>query len=106
MPEYNIDDIVAGAQRQQLEAQLEEQLNGLRVNHNVPVDHALFRLFFEALNPNMNVNELNDDDVAALQEQMNEILDGGHLPDQEGEGEWQQDWNSDEEWLVCSSYRD
>ena len=100
MPEYNIDDIVAGAQRQQLEAQLEEQLNGLRVNHNVPVDHDLFRLFFEALNPNMNVNELNDDDVAALQEQMNEILDGGHLPDQEGEGEWQQDWNSDEEWLV------
>ncbi|OAO14465.1 hypothetical protein AV274_3768 [Blastocystis sp. ATCC 50177/Nand II] len=97
LPEYNIDDIVAGAQRQQLEAQLEEQLNGLRVNHNVPVDHDLFRLFFEALNPNMNVNELNDDDVAALQEQMNEILDGGHLPDQEGEGEWQQDWNSDEE---------
>lgn len=100
-----MDDIVAGAQRQQLEAQLEAQLNGLRVNHNVPVDHDLFRLFFEALNPNMNVNELNDDDVAALQEQMNEILDGGNLEGQEGGDEWQEDWNSDEEWFICFTTR-
>ena len=61
-----MNEVVADAQRHQMEAQLQEQLEGMRVDHNVPVDHDLFRLFFEALNPNMNVNELNDDDVAAL----------------------------------------
>ena len=98
-----MNEVVADAQRHQMEAQLQEQLEGMRVDHNVPVDHDLFRLFFEALNPNMNVNELNDDDVAALQEQMNEILEGNVLvhPNENEEGEWQQDWNSDEEYRVC-----
>lgn len=102
-----MNEVVADAQRHQMEAQLQEQLEGMRVDHNVPVDHDLFRLFFEALNPNMNVNELNDDDVAALQEQMNEILEGNVLvhPNENEEGEWQQDWNSDEEYRVCYKQR-
>ena len=45
----------------------------------------------------MNAAELNDDDVAALQEQMNEMLDAGIVNGEEGEGEWQEDWNSDDE---------
>ena len=94
-----MNDIVGGFQRRQLEEQLETQLAGMRVPHNIPADHNLLRLFLEALNPNMNAAELNDDDVAALQEQMNELLEAGVLPQQqqEGEEEWQQDWNSDDE---------
>ena len=94
-----MNDIVGGFQRRQLEEQLENQLAGMRVPNNIPADHNLLRLFLEALNPNMNAAELNDDDVAALQEQMNELLEAGVLPQQqqEGEEEWQQDWNSDDE---------
>ena len=94
-----MNDIVGGFQRRQLEEQLENQLAGMRVPNNIPADHNLLRLFLEALNPNMNAAELNDDDVAALQEQMNEMLEAGVLPQQqqEGEEEWQQDWNSDDE---------
>ena len=94
-----MNDIVGGFQRRQLEEQLENQLAGMRVPNNIPADHYLLRLFLEALNPNMNAAELNDDDVAALQEQMNELLEAGVLPQQqqEGEEEWQQDWNSDDE---------
>lgn len=90
-----MNDIVGGFQRRQLE----NQLAGMRVPNNIPADHNLLRLFLEALNPNMNAAELNDDDVAALQEQMNELLEAGVLPQQqqEGEEEWQQDWNSDDE---------
>lgn len=69
----------------------------MRVPNNVPADHNMLRLFLEALNPNMNAAELNDDDVAALQEQMNEMLDAGIVNGEEGEGEWQEDWNSDDE---------
>ena len=94
-----MNDIVGGFQRRQLEEQLENQLAGMRVPNNIPADHNLLRLFLEALNPNMNAAELNDDDVAALQEQINELLEAGVLPQQqqEGEEEWQQDWNSDDE---------
>lgn len=93
-----MNDIVGGFQRRQLEEQLENQLAGMRVPNNIPADHNLLRLFLEALNPNMNAAELNDDDVAALQEQMNELLEAGVLPQQQQEGEeWQQDWNSDDE---------
>ena len=94
-----MNDIVGGFQRRQLEEQLENQLAGMRVPNNIPADHNLLRLFLEALNPNMDAAELNDDDVAALQEQMNELLEAGVLPQQqqEGEEEWQQDWNSDDE---------
>ena len=94
-----MNDIVGGFQRRHLEEQLENQLAGMRVPNNIPADHNLLRLFLEALNPNMNAAELNDDDVAALQEQMNELLEAGVLPQQqqEGEEEWQQDWNSDDE---------
>ena len=94
-----MNDIVGGFQRRQLEEQLENQLAGMRVPNNIPADHNLLRLFLEALNPNMNAAELNDDDVAALQEQMNELLEAGVLPQQqqEGEEEWQQDWKSDDE---------
>ena len=94
-----MNDIVGGFQRRQLEEELENQLAGMRVPNNIPADHNLLRLFLEALNPNMNAAELNDDDVAALQEQMNELLEAGVLPQQqqEGEEEWQQDWNSDDE---------
>ena len=94
-----MNDIVGGFQRRQLEEQLENQLAGMRVPNNIPADHNLLRLFLEALNPNMNAAELNDDDVAVLQEQMNELLEAGVLPQQqqEGEEEWQQDWNSDDE---------
>ena len=94
-----MNDIVGGFQRRQLEEQLENQLAGMRVPNNIPADHNLLRLFLEALNPNMNAAELNDDDVAALQEQMNELLEAGVLPQQqqEGEEEWQQDWNTDDE---------
>ena len=94
-----MNDIVGGFQRRQLEEQLENQLAGMRVPNNIPADHNLLRLFLEALNPNMNAAELNDDDVAALQEQMNELLEAGVLPQQqqEGEEEWKQDWNSDDE---------
>ena len=94
-----MNDIVGGFQRRQLEEQLENQLAGMRVPNNIPADHNLLRLFLEALNPNMNAAELNDDDVAALQEQMNELLEAGVLPQQqqEGEEEWQQDWDSDDE---------
>ena len=94
-----MNDIVGGFQRRQLEEQLENQLAGMRVPNNIPADHNLLRLFLEALNPNMNAADLNDDDVAALQEQMNELLEAGVLPQQqqEGEEEWQQDWNSDDE---------
>ena len=93
-----MNDIVGGFQRRQLEEQLENQLAGMRVPNNIPADHNLLRLFLEALNPNMNAAELNDDDVAALQEQMNELLEAGVLPQQQGEEEeWQQDWNSDDE---------
>lgn len=94
-----MNDIVGGFQRRQLEEQLENQLAGMRVPNNIPADHNLLRLFLEALNPNMNAAELNDDDVAALQEQMNELLEADVLPQQqqEGEEEWQQDWNSDDE---------
>lgn len=94
-----MNDIMGGFQRRQLEEQLENQLAGMRVPNNIPADHNLLRLFLEALNPNMNAAELNDDDVAALQEQMNELLEAGVLPQQqqEGEEEWQQDWNSDDE---------
>ena len=94
-----MNDIVGGFQRRQLEEQLENQLAGMRVHNTIPADHNLLRLFLEALNPNMNAAELNDDDVAALQEQMNELLEAGVLPQQqqEGEEEWQQDWNSDDE---------
>ena len=94
-----MNDIVGGFQRRQLEEQLENQLAGMRVPNNIPADHNLLRLFLEALNNNMNAAELNDYDVAALQEQMNELLEAGVLPQQqqEGEEEWQQDWNSDDE---------
>ena len=94
-----MNDIVGGFQQRQLEEQLENQLAGMRIPNNIPADHNLLRLFIEALNPNMNAAELNDDDVAALQEQMNELLEAGVLPQQqqEGEEEWQQDWNSDDE---------
>ena len=94
-----MNDIVGGCQRRQLEEQLENQLAGMRVPNNIPADHNLLRLFLEALNPNMNAAELNDDDMAALQEQMNELLEAGVLPQQqqEGEEEWQQDLNSDDE---------
>lgn len=78
--------------------QLDDQLNAMMVENNVPVDHNLFQLFFEALNPAMNANELNDDDVAALQEQMNEILNA--QPEAPQEEVWQEDWNSDEEYTV------
>lgn len=81
--------------------QMEQQLNAMMVENNVPADHNLLRLFFEALNPEMNANELNDDDVAALQEQMLEMLNaphpGGLQGGEEEEEVWQQDWNSDEE---------
>ena len=94
-----MNDIVGGFQRRQLEEQLENQLAGMRVPNHIPADHKLIRLFLESLNRNMIASELNDDDVAALQEQMNELLEAGVLPQQqqEGEEEWQQDWNSDDE---------
>lgn len=93
-----MNDIVGGFQQRQLEEQLENQLAGMRVPNNIPADHNLLRLFIEALNPNMNAAELNDDDVAALQEQMNELLEAGVLPQQQQEQEeWEQDWNSDDE---------
>ena len=93
-----MNDIVGGFQQRQLEEQLENQLAGMRVPNNIPADHNLLRLFIEALNPNMNAAELNDDDVAALQEQMNELLEARVLPQQQQEQEeWEQDWNSDDE---------
>ena len=93
-----MNDIVGGFQQRQLEEQLENQLAGMRVPNNIPADHNLLRLFIEALNPNMNAAELNDDDVAALQEQMNELLEAGVLPQQQQEQEeWEQDWHSDDE---------
>ena len=76
------------------------QLEGMRVPNNIPADHNLLQLFLEALNPNMNAAELNDDDIAALQEQINEIMETGGganiVGDEDGEGEWQQDWDSDD----------
>ena len=93
-----MNDIVGDFQRRQLEEQMDNQLAGMRIPNNIPADHNLLRLFIEALNPNMNAAELNDDDVAALQEQVNELLEAGALPQQpDAEDEWQQDWNSDEE---------
>ncbi len=92
-----MNEIMGDLRQQQLEQQLENQLAGMRVPNNVPADHNMLRLFLEALNPNMNAAELNDDDVAALQEQMNEMLDAGIVNGEEGEGEWQEDWNSDDE---------
>ena len=84
--------------------QMEERLNAMMVENNVPADHNLLRLFFEALNPEMNANELNDDDVAALQEQVLEMMNaqnGGMMQQQPGGEEeaevWQEDWNSDDE---------
>ena len=76
------------------------QLEGMRVPNNIPADHNLLQLFLEALNPNMNAAELNDDDIAALQEQINEIMETGGganiIGDEDDEGEWQQDWDSDD----------
>ena len=92
-----MNEIMGDLRQQQLEQQLENQLAGMRVPNNVPADHNMLRLFLEALNPNMNAVELNDDDVAALQEQMNEMLDAGIMNREEGEEEWQEDWNSDDE---------
>lgn len=103
IPEVELRDIIDDLPQRQME----EQLNAMMVENNVPADHNLFRLFFEALNPNMNANELNDDDVAALQEQVLEMMNaqnGGMMQQQQqqagGEEEaevWQEDWNSDNE---------
>ena len=98
IPEVELRDIIDDLPQRQME----EQLNAMMVENNVPADHNLLRLFFEALNPEMNANELNDDDVAALQEQVLEMMNaqnGGMMqPGGEEEAEvWQEDWNSDEE---------
>lgn len=100
IPEVELRDIIDDLPQRQME----ERLNAMMVENNVPADHNLLRLFFEALNPEMNANELNDDDVAALQEQVLEMMNaqnGGMLQQQPGGEEeaevWQEDWNSDEE---------
>ena len=93
-PEVDMNEVLGDLHQRQLD----DQLNAMMVENNVPVDHNLFQLFFEALNPAMNANELNDDDVAALQEQMNEILNA--QPEAPQEEVWQEDWNSDEEYTV------
>ena len=102
IPEVDLRDIIDDIPQRQME----ERLNAMMVENNVPADHNLFRLFFEALNPEMNANELNDDDVAALQEQVFEMMNaqaavGGGAGEEEEEV-WQEDWNSDEEqYRVC-----
>ena len=54
------------------------------------------------MNPEMNANEMNDDDVAAMNEQLAEFLQQGirfQQPNNEDEDVdedgWQQDWDSD-----------
>lgn len=79
-----------------MEEQIDQEINQRRVQNNIPADHNLLRLFLETFNPEMNANELNDDDVAAIYEQYEEIL-RMQQQQQNGndEGEWQQDWDSD-----------
>lgn len=94
-----MNEILGDLRQRQLEEQMANQLEGMRVPNNIPVDHNLLQLFFEALNPNMNAAELNDDDIAAMQEQIDEILMAGGganiVENEDDEGEWQQDWDSD-----------
>ena len=93
-----MNEILGDLRQRQLEEQMANQLEGMRIPNNIPADHNLLQLFLEALNPNMNAAELNDDDIAALQEQINEIMEtggGANIVDDD-EGEWQQDWDSDD----------
>lgn len=78
-----------------MEEQVAQELEQRRVLNNIPVDHNLLRLFLETFNPEMNANELNDDDIAAIQEQYMEMLHMQHQNQGNGEEEWEQDWDSD-----------
>ena len=92
-----MQEVLQDIQQQVLEERLEEQLAAMRVPMNVPLDHNLFQLFLEALNPGINANELNDDDLAAYQEQLNEMVLNGDVPlgREEEEEQWEEDWDSD-----------
>lgn len=89
-----------------MENMIHRQVDERRVNNNIPMDHNWIQMFFEAMNPEMNANEVNDDDVAAINEQMMEFLQNGNIQlggnnengdvDEDG---WQQDWDSD--YSVC-----
>ena len=78
-----------------MEEQVAQELEQRRVLNNIPVDHNLLRLFLETFNPEMNANELNDDDIAAIQEQYMEMLHMQNQNQGNGEEEWEQDWDSD-----------
>lgn len=95
IPEVTVNDILRHVRVNQMEERIQEMMNAQRVDNNIPVEHNLLRLFLETINPEMNANELNDDDVAALYEQYEEILQQQMNVGNEDEGEWQQDWDSD-----------
>lgn len=92
---YDLDDVV-------LNDMVHRQVDQEHVENNIPMDHNLLQLFLEAMNPEMNANEMNDDDVAAMNEQLAEFLQQGirfQQPNNEDEDVdedgWQQDWDSD-----------
>lgn len=95
IPEVTVNDILRHVHVNQMEERIGEMMNAQRVDNNIPVDHNWLRLFLETINPEINANELNDDDVAALYEQYEEILQQQMNMGDDGEGEWQQDWDSD-----------
>lgn len=78
-----------------MQDQIMQELEGRRIQNNIPADHNWLQLFLETLNPELNANELNDDEVAAIQEQYAELLMMQQQHDGDDEGEWQQDWDSD-----------
>ena len=92
---YDMDEVV-------LNDMVHGQVDQEHVENNIPMDHNLLQLFLEAMNPEMNANEMNDDDVAAMNEQLAEFLQQGlqfQQPNNDNEDEdedgWQQDWDSD-----------
>ena len=86
-----------------VEEQVAQELEQRLVLNNIPVDHNLLRLFLETFNPEMNANELNDDDIAAIQEQYMEMLHMQRANQRNEEEEWEQDWDSD--WCVCKKQK-
>ena len=97
IPEFTVMDLLENAHEHVMEEQIANELDARRIFNNIPADHNLLQLFLETFNPEMNANELNDDDIAAIQEQYNEILMMQQGQVQNEEEEWQQDWISDEE---------